>query len=233
MAEKTLVCTGLMGRLIEHEKYTAYTIRNYADKIGAEYHIIKDHTRQWPQHRPTYEKYQMYKLLEYHDRILWIDGDVIVSPEAPNLFNLIHPDYMAALWESPTYSEHDTKRQHLKNIKKMQDALTDIGWTTGIFNAGVMLLSKEHQKIFHGGFESYLPFQNWKWNDQAILNYRRVELKIPFEGLGWKWNAMPYYESEERMKRAHFLHFAGKQTKKDWDKYLKGIKKFYDYFHSS
>jgi lipopolysaccharide biosynthesis glycosyltransferase len=220
-----------MGKAREYAQYTLPTIQQYAKKIGADYFEISDENRVYPTHRPTYEKYQMERMLDKYDRIAWIDCDVIVNPDSPNILDDVPYEKMAALFESPTYSEHDTLRKHTKNCKKMQDKLGDIGWTTGIFNAGIMVISKPHRIIFEGGFEKYLPMQNWKWNDQAIFNYKRVELKIPFHGLDWKWNCMPYYEGPEKMKQSYFLHFAGGQTKKRWEPYLNLLKSYWEYFY--
>jgi lipopolysaccharide biosynthesis glycosyltransferase len=228
---KTAVVTGAMGKALEYTDYTLPTIKQYSEKIGSDYIFIGDNDRKYPEHRPTYEKYQMQEMLKDYDRLVWIDCDIVVNPDSPNIFDEVPYEKMSALFESPTYSEHDTKRQHTKNIKKMQDKLGDVGWKSGIFNAGVMVISKPHSIIFEGGFEKYLPLQNWKWNDQAIFNYKRVELNIPFVGLDWKWNAMPYYESPDKMSQAYFLHFAGKQTKKRWGDYIGIIKEFYGDFY--
>lgn len=58
-------------------------LRRYADKIGAEFRVIRD--RKWPTMPPAYEKLQVYELGRKFDWSLYIDSDALVNPD---LFDL-------------------------------------------------------------------------------------------------------------------------------------------------
>lgn len=56
-------------------------IKGYADKIGADFHIIKE--RRWPDMPPVYEKLQIYYLGQEmeNDWNIYIDADALIHPD--------------------------------------------------------------------------------------------------------------------------------------------------------
>lgn len=54
-------------------------LRQYADKIGAEFHIIND--RKFPEFAPVYEKLQIYELGRDNDWNIYFDADTLVHPD--------------------------------------------------------------------------------------------------------------------------------------------------------
>lgn len=76
----------------EITEYTLPLIHNYAKRIGANFHIIKD--RKFPGWPPVYEKLQIYELGQQmeNDWNLFIDADAMVSPECPDVTELLQKD---------------------------------------------------------------------------------------------------------------------------------------------
>src|SRR3989344_7906914 len=78
-------------------KVTHPTIKNYAQKIGADF-IVKTETS-FP--LPHYAKFEIAKLLETYDRVLYLDTDILVSPDTPNIFDIVPQDCVGMLDEAP------------------------------------------------------------------------------------------------------------------------------------
>lgn len=84
----------------EHQRIAAVThpsLRAYARRIGAEFLSIDDSTTT----TPHWEKCQLARLLETYDRILYLDTDLIVRDDCPNLFDVVPPAQLGAFNEAP------------------------------------------------------------------------------------------------------------------------------------
>jgi hypothetical protein len=57
-------------------------LREFADRLGAEFHVITE--RKFPSFPPTYEKLQIHKLGEKYDWNILIDADIIIHPDLPD-----------------------------------------------------------------------------------------------------------------------------------------------------
>ena len=86
---KSAIITICIGEKYEQLALLTHpTIQAYADKIGAEFIVIKD--RIYPAEVPVgYEKLRLGKYLETYDRIIFLDTDLIVRPDTPNLFDFV------------------------------------------------------------------------------------------------------------------------------------------------
>lgn len=58
-------------------------LRNYADRIGAEFNLITE--RRYPDFPPTYEKVQVHDHGKGADWNILIDADLVVSADAPDM----------------------------------------------------------------------------------------------------------------------------------------------------
>jgi hypothetical protein len=67
-------------------------IKNYADKIGAEFFEITE--RKWPEMPPVYEKFQIYELSKTNgaDWNIFIDADTLIHPECPDFTPMLNKD---------------------------------------------------------------------------------------------------------------------------------------------
>lgn len=77
----------------EYERMSKATFPShleYARRIGAECHLLKCRKFVAPV-TPHWEKLQIADLLGTYDRLIWLDADVFVRPNAPSLFEIV-PD---------------------------------------------------------------------------------------------------------------------------------------------
>ena len=60
------------------------TIRRYADRIGADFIAITE--QKISETTPHWEKFQLLDYLNTYDRILYVDTDVLIRKNCPNIF---------------------------------------------------------------------------------------------------------------------------------------------------
>lgn len=70
-------------------------IKRYAQKIGADFHVITE--RKYPEFAPVYEKVQIYDLAQQMENTwnIYIDSDALVHPDTPDWTQFIPLDTVA------------------------------------------------------------------------------------------------------------------------------------------
>lgn len=182
-------------------------IEKYAQRHGAKFIALRD--RKYPDVNICYEKFRLEKIIASYDRVLYVDGDVLVRPDAPDLFALVPTEKFAAMDEAAHI--------HFWNEGRIREQFEPYGWEgpwNGVhFNAGVMLLSKAHRGIFR----NTIITDKMYW-DQPYFNVAVLREKIPFFSLPREWNFLayhPYKISDGLRARAWFTHFSGDQPFED------------------
>jgi hypothetical protein len=202
---KNLVLTIAVGSLYEKmAELTHPSIKKYADKIGADFLSINENYCS----TPHWEKFQVSELLNTYERIIYLDTDIIVREDAPNLFDVVPGDMLALFNEMPFTPERQFS---------LMESCKDYGirlknWDGRYFNTGVMVIPrtwkslfiKPEKEIFNYYEQGYL---NAKIHEQleSVGNEMRV-----FD-LEYKYNRMACMDSftgEERFA-SYFIHYAG------------------------
>lgn len=114
-------------------------LQSYANKIGADFVIINSYAMGFD--NAFFEKYQIYHLLEKYDRIIYIDTDIIVDSQCPDLFEIVPEDNFGAFVVSNYTYFHDGA------VKDIQQELGSIGWDRKYFNSGIMVIYKNHRLV--------------------------------------------------------------------------------------
>ena len=164
-------------------------MKAYAKKVGADFIVLDSPKYKNIYGKYTYEKLNCYQLLNDYERILYVDSDVLISPDSPCLFTQV-PNHIFAASNETRYSMSERDKE------VTQKELGPINWKYPYFNAGVMLFSKTHRELFnpnaaklskwvHGDFRS--DHTNLL-NDQPYFNYRLNELGLDFVDLTQKFN---------------------------------------------
>lgn len=67
-------------------------LRRYAERIGAEFHIITE--RKFPNWPVTYEKFQIYELAQEmnNEWSIYIDSDALIHPDFPDITTMLPKD---------------------------------------------------------------------------------------------------------------------------------------------
>jgi hypothetical protein len=95
MMQKTIYLLNIDNYAPELTAITYPPIEAYADRLGADIHIIK--TRKFHEWHVTYEKLQIYELARERgdDWAIYIDSDALLHPELPDITELIPRDTVA------------------------------------------------------------------------------------------------------------------------------------------
>ncbi len=196
---KTAVVTICCGSFFERlARITHPTIAAYARKIGADFLVWRDFAGHA---MPHYQKLELGKLLETYDRVLYLDTDVLVRDDAPNLFDLVPKDEVGMLEES----------KYIERTINMIQFMIAVGydarqWDGKYYNAGVMVLSRSHRNLF------VPPPTEWdNFKEQSYLNVSIARSKTKVCPLGHRWNRMYYMDwmfGEDRCD-GYIIHYAG------------------------
>lgn len=182
-------------------------LKYYANKIGAEYIVIdKPKLNLYKIH---YEKFQVYDILKHFDRIIYMDNDIIIDEDCPNLFSIISEDKFGAVYSLNRNSMYIHHRNQC--MASTQREWGNIGWTSGNYNSGVMVFSKRHRHIFNPDVHELRINPNFKpkYYEQDVINYRLVKSKTDIRALDNKFNHM--LTCKETFEAAYVKHFAGQK----------------------
>lgn len=188
--------------------YTPYTLpiqKMWAERWGAEYRILDD---------PAYSKRAMwcyrtlifYDLLKTYDRILYIDADVVINKNCPNIFEIVPCDTVGVVLED----KGSRRKERLDRIRRVKVCLGEIGWQTGFFNMGVYVVSKIHRNMFQRVDGKLWEDMGW---DSPFYSYQIMRLGYKWVDLGYKFNHMSMFSESWNGSPSRFdsyiIHYAG------------------------
>jgi lipopolysaccharide biosynthesis glycosyltransferase len=170
---------------------------------------------------PYFEKFFFIDLLDRYDRVLYMDADVLITPNAVNIF-----DYYPDTTKFYAYNETDNN-ETMDRDEYVKPLLTDMpNWPMDdknkyrYFNSGVMLISKEHKDFFKN-FKNIPEIPGiFAFQDQTYLNYLIVKHNIKYEYLDYSFNRMHLGNKDENHDRynSNFIHYAGPDVYGDGNK---------------
>jgi lipopolysaccharide biosynthesis glycosyltransferase len=175
------------------------TMKQYAERIGAEFAPL-DHREHGEAHG-AWEKLQLRELLEKHDRIIWLDVDMIVRRDTPDLFGIVPEGILGAVDETPGTFSDSISAMQVQCASEMGIRLGPPRWS---WNAGVMVLSRCHKPIFDPPPKLFGAEYLW---DQTYFNVRLRTLRLPSMDLGHKFNHTVLCLRPK--SEAHIIHYCG------------------------
>jgi lipopolysaccharide biosynthesis glycosyltransferase len=199
---KTLVLTIAIGDY--HQKMGEIThplMRGYAARIGADFRVITE--KKISQTTAHWEKFQIYDLLDVYDRILFLDTDIIVRGDCPNLFELVPGDALGAFDESLYYTD---ARDRMELTAREYGLEVMPVWDGRYFNTGAMVISRAHQKVFEKPTKEFDNFY-----EQTYLNLVFVREGLRMFPLDFRFNRMhpmSAHTGEPRLS-SYIVHYAG------------------------
>lgn len=208
-------------------KIAAPFFEHYAKKTAAAFIIIKQGKYGYlGLNMPGLEKFQMYEMLNQYDRIMYIDCDIIIRPDTPNLFEKVPKTHIGAVYDNVNNVAklmiNDTlELDRLQEMEIVQKVVGDIGWKEGYINTGVIVLSSIHKQIFFNPQDRCL-FRS-RFQDQTLINYNIQRYGYPIYKLLSEYNAMevngytiqptnriyPHKFPGNNKTSAYIMHFAG------------------------
>jgi lipopolysaccharide biosynthesis glycosyltransferase len=181
----------------------------YANKVEADIIVIDEEV--FSTQFPHMEKFQIAKILDNYDRVLYLDADTIINPECPDIFNIVPVNTVGAVSDCSDGGWYNLNR--FQEIAEVQRKLGGINWSSGYFNSGVLVISKEHKELFGDPFERF-KFESG-FRDQTLINYNLQKLGFDFFLLDKKFNGMSINgftslseDGVQNKLRAYICHFA-------------------------
>lgn len=195
---------------IELLEITGDSIKRYAEKCGADYiELTGDQNPKWP----MANKYRLTQVTKKYKKTLYLDCDVLVKDDAPNIFEITPNDKISAYDEYEIFLQkdrvswiHDQQQAIIHKIcnQETKDRLIDNGKLTikSMINGGVLVIPQELSDYYQQPNTPY--FKYWCF-DQHYLTIMLPQDKL--NKLSYHFNCE--YESPDfyvKQKHSHFLH---------------------------
>jgi lipopolysaccharide biosynthesis glycosyltransferase len=217
MKKENLVLTISIGDYYnEIATHTLPTIKNYAKKIGADFLNINEHNPQYITQK--WNKFHIHELLNQYKRILYLDVDVLVREDCPNLFDIV-PENKLGMFNEGRYAPR---------FEFLEQASEYYGepireWKGKFYNSGVMVISRIHKQLFK--LPKGIDFVE---TDQPYLNLRIVNDKIDMFDLDYKFNRMDILDKYCGISRldSYIVHYAGAPKEMIFDVMNKDIQQW-------
>ena len=199
--EKPLVVTIAIGEDYQRlARITHPTLKTYAKRIGAEFLALTE--SKIATTTPHWEKFQLADLLERYRRVLYIDTDILIRSDCPDLFALVPETHLGMFNEGP-FTER-SRELLIETCKAYGRSLPT--WDGRYFNTGVMVLSHRHQGLFRKPEHEHFSFY-----EQTYLNMMIAAQGTTMYALPYQFNRMTCVDSltGEHRLASYIVHYAG------------------------
>jgi len=181
---------------------TRPTFEAYAQRFGLDLEVIRDVPAG---SSPKYAKRQIHGLLDRYERVAFLDADILIRDDAPDLFAIVPEDQIGMFEEGRFF------RSHLTAMRCFLEQLgsDDFDWPKAgkYYNSGVMVVSRRHAAAFASlhpeiyrfmGEQTFLNYLFWKFD------YKVFELDHRLNRIG----IVGRFTGEPRQD-AFLIHYAG------------------------
>ena len=155
------------------------------------------------------EKLYITDLLKEYDRVLYLDADIIVTPEARDIFEL-YPDL-----DTVYMFNEGCHRDRGQQAEQINDVLGAVHWPKEneqvvYYNSGMFLVSKETGLFNNASVEEMQAICNEvKFYDQTYINYLIRRDGIKSVAVESNFNRMQLLGYDD-YKNADFIHYSGR-----------------------
>jgi hypothetical protein len=199
---------------------TGPSIQNYAERIGADFIVLDKPVICGVS--PHYEKFQIKTLLEKYTRILYLDCDLIVRHDCPNLFEVV-PENKLGIFNEGRFKDHSRmieESEKIHNIKLKE-------YKGDYYNTGVMVISR----MFRDLFQKPVVEDIYHYFEQSYLNLKIMYHECEVYDITYKFNRMKLMDevTGEHRLNSYIIHYAGvlkdahKIARFDLDRWEQGI----------
>lgn len=208
-------------------------MKHYADKCKADFIIIDDSWRK--NEHPCYLKQTVNYFLDnkIYDRILYMDTDMLVKPNTPNLFDMVPKNKLAVFGDKHRKKQIREMREYTKKYNEImvqngEKPILFHEWGEIFYNAGLFLCSKETNPHIPPVC-NVMRLEGTIYYDQLYFNLMIYKYRIPVFELSYKYNRLHTVDSKvgsrDRYKDSHIIHYAGKRGKSEMEKDYQRLKK--------
>lgn len=181
-------------------KISRPTLENYANKIGADFVVIDKPKISTTS--PHYEKFQLYDILTKYRRIIYLDCDLIVRPDCPDLFEKV-PEDKIGIFNEGKFKDNTATMKEASRIYNIP--LDD--YKGDYYNTGVIVFSRMHRDIW----EKPVVEDIYNHFEQSYMNLILLSRHAKITDLTYRYNRMKEadeYTGEHRLN-CYIIHYAG------------------------
>lgn len=171
--------------------------RKYAEKYDADIFVLDQPLLDIEYMKPNWFKMYILDVLEAngvdYDQVLYVDYDTIVTPDAPNIFEMTEHKFCAVR----NFGDMDWVCRSIENYSKFVFDGFMFPYHD-YFNSGLMVFNKKHKPLFKSLQEFYQKEREkliWMQdtycvgNDQPIFNFFvNRDIREDYKVLGYEWN---------------------------------------------
>jgi hypothetical protein len=176
-----------------------------AARWGADFHVVEGDETEFN----VGEKMRIKPLVEQYERTLFLDADIIVSPDAPSPFEEFPPGSVYAHDDLPLLFAKGHGNAWLEpEAKEVVESQGEIHETfRRYWNSGFWLVDREHAEMFRPPTQ---PYKSHHCAEQHWVNHVLGQLGYPVVEIGRKWNWQWWIDPDmQHTEGVHILHFAG------------------------
>jgi len=200
MKKDNLVLTISIGDYYnEVAKISLPSIKKYAEKIGADFLNVTEFNKYYITQK--WNKFLIAELLNEYKRIIYVDIDILIRDDCPNLFEIVPNDKLGMFNEG----------RYAPRLEFLEQASEYYGeplkkWNGKFYNSGVMVISRMHKKIFK--LPKGIDFVE---TDQPYINLRILNDEIKMFDLDFRYNRMDILDKFCGISRldSYIVHYAG------------------------
>ncbi|MDX2164274.1 MAG: glycosyltransferase [Gammaproteobacteria bacterium] len=157
------------------------------------------------------EKTHIKTLLEKYDRVLYLDADILITPNAPDIFSVYPDTNTIYMLNEGLYSDREKQISQISALLPLEN-----GWPRNeeqkpyYYNGGVMLMSKDANLFNHVDMDEFLSLHGKvSLYDQTYFSYLIAKHNLKAESIDIKFNRMDIFGHENYREKSYFIHYAG------------------------
>jgi FkbM family methyltransferase len=199
-------------------EYTRHSMELYAKRINADLIIRTEQLSNLFEQEvglnvttACFEKLFIEDLLQTYDRVLYLDADILIHPNSPNIFDIysdVNKVYMfhEAAYEDRAFCVQSICQQlnyNPKRWKKLEGRYI-------YYNGGVILCSKESNFLKYKSIEEFRNlYGKIPHHDQTYFSYLIQKHQVQNQPIDYRFDRMDYMGNFEQRFEAYFIHYAG------------------------
>lgn len=199
------IVTHATGDVYERvRRFSRDRVERYAGRCGAD--LIELSGNLFPDWILA-NKFRAARVARNYRKTLWLDVDVIVSDDAPSIFEAI-PEGEFAIYDEIVCSQHEGEKGWAQEQTRMvcesqRIEYQDLPWSG---NGGILLIPNELASLYDPPTR---PLPSHWCAEQQLLTARLIDQKAPVHLMDWRWNCLRTGRYWDRRSEAYFVHFNG------------------------